>query len=113
MAPSTEDNLGRRRFILHRDKAIEHALEKIRRGPHAGWETFTPEERAALRKVLSDVWENTDGERWQQFCFSTLSTADIHRLIHLGEDLKARHHLSPETQASMDAILSACSLEDQ
>lgn len=97
--------------MLHRDKAIEHALEKVRRGPHSGWETLTPEERAGLRGVLAEVWENTDRERWQQFCFSTLTKADIYRLILLGEDMKTRHHLPAETRAAMEAILSACSFE--
>lgn len=99
--------------MLHRDKAVEQALEKIRRTPHSDWETFSAEERAELRKVLAEVWESSERGRWQQFCFSTLTSADIHQLIRLGEDVKARHHLSDETRAAMETILSSCTLRPE
>jgi hypothetical protein len=113
MSPSTEDNLGRRRFILHRDKAVEQSLEKIRRAPDSGWEALSPEDRAGLREVLAETWENTERGRWQQFCFSTLTKADILRLVVLGNDIKARHHLTDETRAAVEALLLSCSSGDR
>jgi hypothetical protein len=112
MSPSTEDNLGRRRFMLHRDKAVEQSLEKIRRAPDSGWETLTPEERAGLKAVLTEIWENCEREHWQQYCFSTLAKPDILRLIVLGNDMKARHRLSDDTRAAVEAILLSCSTGD-
>jgi hypothetical protein len=113
MSPSTEDNLGRRRFMLHRDKAVEQSLEKIRRAPDSGWETLTPEDRAGLKAVIAEIWENCERGRWQQYCFSTLAKPDILRLIELGNDIKARHHLSDETRVSVEAILLSCSPGDR
>jgi hypothetical protein len=113
MSPSTEDNLGRRRFLLHRDKAVEHALERVRRAPDSRWETFTPEERAGLKAALTEIWENCERERWQQYCFSTLAKPDILKLIAIGDDMRARHRQIGDFRESIEAILLSCSTGDR
>jgi hypothetical protein len=109
MSDSTDDNLGRRRFLLNRDKAVEHALERIRHAPASMWETLTPEERAGLKAVLGEIWENSNREHWHEYCFSILEKTDILRLIALGNDIKNRHHMTDETRAAIEAILVSCS----
>jgi hypothetical protein len=113
MSPSTEDNLGRRRYLLHRDMAVEQSLEKIRRAPDAQWETFTPEERAGLKAVITEIWEYCERSHWEHYCFSTLIKADILQLIALGNDIKARHHMTDETKAAVEAILLSVCREDR
>ena len=112
MSPSTEDNLGRRRFLLHRDKAVEHALERIRRAPDSGWGMLSPEERAGLKEALAEIWENGDREHWHQYSFSLVTKFDILTLITLGNDTKVRHHLTPATQEAVDALLLSSSTEN-
>jgi hypothetical protein len=105
MSTSTEDDLGRRRYLIERDKAVEQALERIRRAPDSRWETLSPAERAALKAVLTEIWENCDRERWHQYSFSIVTRANILALIDLGNDIRARHHLTDETRAAVEAIL--------
>jgi hypothetical protein len=105
MSSSTDDNLGRRRFLLHRDKAVEHALERIRRSPLAGWEVLSPEDRAGLKAALTEIWENCDRERWHEYRFSTVTKADIFVLTALGNDIRTRHHLTDATRTAVEAIL--------
>jgi hypothetical protein len=112
MSPSTEDNLGRRRFLLHRDKAVEQSLEKIRRAPYSGWDTLTAAERAGLRAVLTEIWENCERGRWQQYCFSTLTKADLLRLVALGEEARAHHRQICDARVPVEAILLSCSRGD-
>lgn len=109
MPPSTEDNLGRRRFLIHRDKAVEHALERIQRFRDSGWETLTADQRNGLKTVLAEIWENCERSRWQQYCFSTLTREDLLRLISLGNDVRARHHQICDVREEIDAILLSCS----
>jgi hypothetical protein len=113
MSPSTDDNLGRRRFLLHRDKAVEQALERIRRAPDSQWETLSPEERAGLKGVLTEIWENCERERWQQYCFSTLTYPDILRLIALANEARAQHHQICDRHNEVEAILLSCSTGDR
>lgn len=109
MAPSSEDNLGRRRYMLHRDKAVEHALESIRHGPAAGWETLTPHERGGLKSALTGIWENCGQEHWQRYCFSTLTKADILELIRLVSTMKGKHAGPCGSSEAVEAILLSCS----
>jgi hypothetical protein len=113
MSPSTEDDLGRRRFLLHRDKAVEQALERIRRAPDSGWETLTHEQRTGLRNVLAEIWENCERERWQQYCFSTLNKADILRLTALADEARARHRQISDAGGEVEAILLSCTTRDR
>jgi hypothetical protein len=108
MSNSTEDNLGRRRFLLHRDKAVEHALERIRRSPAAGWDTLSSEERAGLREALSDIWDNCGRDHWEQYCFSTLSKLDILALIALVSDMRERHDPACGVKKDIETILLSC-----
>jgi hypothetical protein len=109
MARSTEDNLGRRRFLLHRDKAVEHALERIRRAPDSRWETLTPEEREGLKEVLAEIWENCERRRWEQYCFSIMTKDDIRQLITIRNDVRARHQQICDVREAVEAILLSCS----
>ena len=113
MSPATEDNLGRRRFQLHRDKAVEQSLEKIRRAPDSGWETLTPEQRAGLKAALSEIWENCERGRWEQYCFSTMTQSDILRLIALNDEVRARHQQICDVRGDVEAILFPCSPGDR
>ena len=113
MFPSAEDNLGRRRFLLYRDKAVEQARERIRRAPDSGWETLTYEQRTGLGRVLAEIWESCERVRWQQYCFSTLNKADILRLIALGDEMRARHQPICVSGGEVEAILLTCSTGDR
>ena len=108
MSPTNEDNLGRRRFLLHRDKAVEHALERIRRAPDAGWENLEPGQRAGLKSVLTEIWESCERNRWQDFCFSTISQADILRLVAIADDMKSRHLPVCNASREIETILLSC-----
>lgn len=105
MPHSTEDNLGRRRFLLHRDKAVEHALEKIRRAPAAEWESLTPEDRADLKRALTEIWESCCRDHWEQFCFSTLSKQDLLSLISLVKRALEQHHTTCDARDAIERIL--------
>jgi len=108
MPDSTKDNLGRRRFLLHRDKAVEQALERIRRSPAAEWDTLTPGERAELKSALTEIWDNCDRDRWEEYCFSTLTKLDILALIALVGEVQERHGQVSEKRTGIEAILLSC-----
>jgi hypothetical protein len=112
MSSSTEDNLGRRRFLLHRDKAVEHALERIRHADGAEWDTLSAEQRNKLKVFLTELWIDTTRERWDQYCFSTLTKPNLLQLISLWNDWAEHHHLTAESRKVLDEILLSCSGKD-
>lgn len=109
MSPTPSDNLGRRRYLLHRDKAVEHALERIRHAEHSQWETLTAQELAGLKGTLAEIWENSSRERWHQYCFSTLTKPNLLKLITHGHEIRAHHHLTSTTREAIETILLSCS----
>jgi len=105
MSRTSEEELGRRRFQLVKEQAVEDAVEKIRRAPAAGWESFHTADYTQLREVLGELWVNLERERWEQYSFSTLSRQDIIDILLLAKDTGGRT-ISPATLGKMDAILS-------
>jgi hypothetical protein len=109
MSPSTPENIGRRRFLVHRDKAVEYALDRVRRAAHAEYGSLSAEERAGLKTSLEEIWMNIPRERWHEYCFSTLTRQDIVEILALGRDIQSRYHMTIETKQALETILLSCS----
>lgn len=104
--PRTHDEeLGRRRFQLVKEQAVEDAVAKIRHAPAAGWDSFSMADYSLLREILGELWIRIGRERWEQYSFSTLTRQDILTLLALGAGMKDGT-LTGETLGKMDEILS-------
>jgi hypothetical protein len=108
MSRATEEDLGRRRFQIQKEKAVEDAYEKIRRSFGNGWQNISAEDCAALRDVLGEIWISADRDRWKNYCFSTLSQKEIHSLIDVGKEGQYQKCITPEALARLDEILGQC-----
>jgi len=110
---SSDDTLGRRRFQLSREQAVEKAVEKIRHAPSAAWETFSDRDYAALRGLLEELWEHIGRERWEDCSFATITREDIRDLLSLGAGAVGRP-LSQATLGEMAAVLErTCHRRDE
>jgi hypothetical protein len=105
MSRTSDDSLGRRRFQLSRDQAVEAALEKIRHAPDADWHSFSGTDCACLRAVLGEFWGSIDHRKWKQYSFSSLTQKDLLAILALGAGLPHRC-LSCSTVDEMDKILT-------
>jgi hypothetical protein len=84
MPHTSEETLGRRRFQLSRDQAVEAAIEKIRHAPDAEWHSFSGTECARLREILGEIWGSTERGKWEEYVFSALTRQDLRDLLDLG-----------------------------
>jgi hypothetical protein len=105
MPDTSDDTLGRRRFQIQREKAVEEAVEKIRRSPDAGWDSFTDADYTVLRQLLGELWMFLERQKWKQYTFSTLTRQDIADILALGKSEKCTT-VSCVKLEEMDAILS-------
>jgi len=105
MPHTSDDTLGRRRFQVSRDQAVEAAIEKIRHATDADWHSFSGTDYTLLRTLLGEMWIYLEREKWKEYAFSTLTRQDIRELITLATAEKGRA-LSRATLEKMDAILS-------
>jgi hypothetical protein len=105
MSHSTEEGLGRRRFQIHKEKAVEDAYEKIRRSFGVDWQVFSDEDCALLREVLGEIWISVDRDCWNDYCFSTLSHADLLSLIAIAKEGLCQKSMTPYALSRLDEIL--------
>jgi hypothetical protein len=105
MSRTSDEELGRRRFQLVKEHAVEDAVEKIRRAPAAEWQSFHTPDYLLLREILGEIWICIEHGRWEQYSFSTLTRQDIIDLLALGAGMRG-HTLSCATIEKMETILS-------
>jgi predicted DNA-binding protein (UPF0278 family) len=105
MSGSTDDNLGRRLFQVRKEKAVEEALEKIRRGSTVQWNSISPTDSDILKDVLGEIWTSIERHRWSAYRFSKVSAQDLKSLIILGKEMKSQYSPSDEKIRQMDRIL--------
>jgi hypothetical protein len=105
MSRSTEEGLGRRRFQIQKEKAVEEAYEKIRRSFGKEWQVFSAEDCAVLREVLGEIWISVDRESWKNYCFSTLSHTEILSIIAIAKEGLYQKSMTKEALARLDEIL--------
>jgi hypothetical protein len=106
MTDISDDNLGRRLFQIQKEKAVEDALEKIRRRAGTDWKAISATDNNMLKEILGELWTSIDRTRWGSYTFSKLSKEDIRSLIAKGNDMKNKHAMSDKDLESLDEILS-------
>jgi len=86
MSPSTEDNLGRRRFCSTGTRPVEYALERIRHSPGLNGRSSLPTNGQGLKEALTgDSGELRSASAGSQFSFFRSSQGPISlALITLG-----------------------------
>jgi len=106
MTNVTDDNLGRRLFQIQKEKAVEDALEKIRRVTGTDWKAISTADTDILKEILGELWTSIDRPRWGSYRFSKLSKEDIASLIAQGKYIKNIHTMTDEDLRSLDTIIS-------
>jgi hypothetical protein len=105
MSRASNDELGRRRFQLGKEQAVEKAIEKIRRGPAVDWPALCGADCRQIREILGELWVCIGRERWEQYTFSTLTHQELREILSLWTG-KEGHRLSCAAAERIDAILS-------
>jgi hypothetical protein len=89
MPDVTNDERGRRIFQLHKERAVEAALEKIRLNPKSDWATFSQQDIKSLTTMLGETWVSLERSTWEQCSFSRLTRKDLNEIISIGNDVKS------------------------
>lgn len=89
MPDVTSNERGRRIFQLHKERAVETALEKIRLNPKSDWATFSQEDIKSLTTILGETWVSVERSTWEQCSFSSLTRRDLDEIIRIGNDVKS------------------------
>jgi len=90
MPDVTSDERGRRIFQIHKEKAVETAVEKIRQNLGPDWAIFSREETTTLAWILGEAWVSVERSVWEQSSFARLTRGDVEEIIRIGNAVKGK-----------------------
>ncbi len=79
----TDEDVGIQAFKLRREKAVERAMEKIRRGLGKSFFQFTREDVESLEWALGECWTMVGFYDWEKITFSSLKLEEIKEIISI------------------------------
>ncbi len=80
--------IGRRIFILNKEKHAEAAIEKMRRNLGPEWNSFSMEEITLLRRFLGEAWVYTERSVWDEIAFSEVTVGDLSQIVGIGREIQ-------------------------
>ncbi|OPY36932.1 MAG: hypothetical protein A4E35_01772 [Methanoregula sp. PtaU1.Bin051] len=87
MPDVTNDERGRRIFQIHKERAVEMALEKIRHNSRSELAAFSPQDIKTLNYILGEAWVSVGRNIWEQSSFARLDKKDLEEIISIGNDV--------------------------
>jgi len=90
MPEVSSDERGRRVFQIHKEKATEAAIEKIRQSMGLDWKIFTSADLGILRYILEETWVSLDRDSWEKCAFSRLKKSQLESIIRIGKQVKKK-----------------------
>ncbi len=78
MPDVTNDERGRRIFQIHKERAVEMALEKIRHNPGSEIGAFSAEDIRTLNYILGEAWVSVGRQIWELSAKSSKDQSDIY-----------------------------------
>jgi hypothetical protein len=90
MPDVTNDERGRRIFQLHKERAVETAIEKIRHNPGSGLSAFSPQDIKTLNYILGEAWVSVGRQIWEQSSFTRLTRKDLEEIISIGNNVNSK-----------------------
>jgi hypothetical protein len=107
MPEVTSDERGRRLFQMHKEKAAENAIEKIRRSMGLDWKVFTSSDVEILKYILGETWVSLERDIWEKCAFSRLNRSDLESIIRIGKSVKRKERREDRGIEEVSRILSA------
>jgi len=104
MPEARDEEVGRRLFQIHKEKAVESALEKIRRKMPSEWKSFTSADIDVLKQILGEVWVCIKRSEWDSISFSKLTMKDLRAIIEIAHEVSRKE--KPE-KIAVDEVCAA------
>ena len=104
MPEAHDEEVGRRLFQIHKEKAVEVALEKIRRKMPSEWKSFTSTDIDVLKHILGEAWVCIKRSEWEGISFAKLTQKDLKAIIEIANQVSSKE--KPE-KVAVDEVCTA------
>ena len=81
------EEVGRRLFQIHKEKAAEAVVEKIRRTMPLEWTSFTSSDIDLLKHILGEAWVSITRTEWEGISFTKLTKNDLQGIIQVAKQV--------------------------
>jgi len=88
MPEAKDEEVGRRLFQIHKEKAVEVAVEKMRRKMSSEWTLFTSSDIDILKHILGEAWVCIKRTEWEGISFTKLTKNDIQEIIQVAKQVR-------------------------
>lgn len=105
----TNDERGRRVFQVHKQMAVEKALEKIRENIGQDWKLYSTRDIDLLKYLLGESWISLDRRTWEGIAFTRLSRKNLDEMIKIGKDVMGEKRLESDAIPDVAKILERVS----
>lgn len=109
MPEVTDDERGRRVFQIHKDMAVEKAVEKIRENIGQDWKLYSTRDIDILKYILGESWISLNRRTWEGFAFTRLTRENIDEIIRIGKDIRGKNRLEADAVTDVVNILKKVS----
>jgi hypothetical protein len=86
----TNDERGRRIFQIHKERAVETAVAKIRQKLGSDMAAFSQQDIQILNYILGEAWVSIERSVWEQSAFTRLTRNDLENIIRIGNEVKCK-----------------------
>ena len=83
----SDEEIGMRTFQMRKARAVEHAMERVRKGLSSEWAKFSNAEIESLGFVFGELWAYIAHAEWEELKFSTLTVTDVRRILNYSREL--------------------------
>jgi hypothetical protein len=87
----TDEDIGRRTVEIRRARAVDRAIERLRKGCGTSWRQLTTRDVERLRWGLGELWGYIPHSDWEDLRFSSLRIEDATELLDICTELAESH----------------------
>jgi hypothetical protein len=88
MPEAKDEEVGRRLFQIHKEKAVEVAVEKMRRKMLSEWTSFSSSDIDILKHILGEAWVCIKRTEWEGISFTKLTKNDLQEIIQIAKQVR-------------------------
>jgi len=104
MPEVTDDERGRRIFQIHKNMAVEKAVDKIRENIGQDWKIYSSRDIDLLKYLLGEGWISIDRRKWEGITFSRLSRENLDEIIKMAKDVRKKERKESDVVREMIAL---------
>lgn len=109
MPDVTQAEVGRRLYLVHREKRVEHAIKMIQHSLGPAWQSLPEEKIQLLGHLLQCTWNTIDQKTWDAMPFDRITMQVVQQILSHGEGVGPGHNPEPSAVAEIKKILLAIS----